>query len=56
MLTLLVSLKELQLPIVLKNPFPSQQIQMVSQDQPSASGSSYVLMCQGNIEQVFMTT
>jgi hypothetical protein len=29
---------------------------MVAQDQPSASGSSYVLMCQENTEQVFVTT
>jgi len=32
-------------PAVLTNPFPSQKTQMVTQDQPSASNNSYVLMC-----------
>jgi len=29
---------------------------MVAQDQPFASGSSYVLICQENIEDVFVPT
>jgi hypothetical protein len=29
---------------------------MVSQDQPSTSASSYVLWCQGNTKEVFITT
>jgi hypothetical protein len=43
-------------PIVLKNPFPSQQTQMVVQDQPSTSGRYYVLMCQENTEDFFVIT
>jgi len=32
-------------PIVLTNPFPFQQIQMVTLEQPSTLGRSYLLMC-----------
>jgi hypothetical protein len=46
-------------PVVLSQPFPSQQqAQLVIQDQPSSSMTSYVLMCTGDSKQnnVALTT